>query len=45
VYVLILPAFGMVSHVIRFLGGKRGVFGHLSMILALMGIGFLGLIV
>ena len=45
VYVLILPAFGMVSHVVSFLGGKRGVFGHLRMVLALMGIRFLGLIV
>jgi heme/copper-type cytochrome/quinol oxidase subunit 1 len=40
-----LPAFGLVSHVVRFLGGKRGVFGHLSMVLALMGISFLGFIV
>nr|WGW14730.1 cytochrome c oxidase subunit I [Rufusia pilicola] len=44
VYILILPAFGIVSHVIAAFACKP-VFGKLGMIYALLGIGFLGFIV
>jgi len=45
VYALILPAFGVLSHTIVFLTGKKEVFGHLGMVYAIIGIGFLGCVV
>lgn len=45
VYVLILPAFGIISHRIIFMSGKKEVFGVLGIIYAILAIGFLGRVV
>ncbi len=44
VYILILPAMGMVSDIIAN-GSRKPIFGYHSMVFAIMGIGFLGWIV
>nr|AGS17934.1 cytochrome c oxidase subunit I [Anodonta anatina] len=45
VYIIILPAFGVVSHVFLHFSSKKVVFGHLGMIYAMLSIGVMGFVV
>lgn len=45
VYILILPAFGIVSQRTMYLTGKKEVFGTLGMVYAILSIGLIGCVV